>query len=348
MLSVANGTIDLRTQKLRDAQPDDLITRATEVAYDPKATAPRWLQFLTEIFAGDTELIRYVQRAVGYSFTGDTREQCFFILFGTGANGKSTFVETLCKLLGTHAETAEFSTFLVRRQQGSPRNDVARLHAARFVKAAEGDHKAVLDEALIKEVTGEDIITARFLYQEYFSFRPRFKIWLITNHKPEIRGTDPAIWRRVKLIPFTRCFDDKNREPDLRSKLEAELSGILNWAIGGCHLWQKNGLGEAPRIVQATQEYRRESDQVGRFLRDRCNLARRLGTAAQKLYESYLGWCSQQGEKPLANNVFARGLGERGISKRRGRSGITYQGVGLVSATTSVVTSLLPKKEQEQ
>src|SRR5262249_53133992 len=170
------------------------------------ANAPRWLRFLDEVFSGDADLIAYLQRAVGYTLTGDTREQCYFMLFGVGANGKSTFVETLCKLLGAHAETAEFATFLNRRQSGAPRNDLASLHGARFVKAAESEHQAPLNESLIKEVTGEDTIKARFLFQEHFSFKPRFKIWLITNHKLDIRGIDDAIWRRVRFIPFEQQF----------------------------------------------------------------------------------------------------------------------------------------------
>lgn len=339
LLTVANGTLDLRSGKLRPSRPEDLITRATEVSCNPKATPSRWLQFLNEVFVGDQDLSGYIQRAVGYSLTGDTKEQCFFILFGGGANGKSTFVETLCKLLGTHAETAEFSTFLVRKNHGAPRNDVARLHAARFVKAAEGQQKISLDEALIKELTGEDTIAARFLFREHFSFKPRFKIWLVTNHKPDIRGTDRAIWRRVRLIPFKQQFDGKRRDPELRMKLEAELPGILAWAVEGCMAWQELGLGEAPRITQATLEYRRESDQMGRFLKDRCVLGSSGGTTpARELYEAYVEWCSEQREKAEGNNVFAKGLRDRAITGTRTRKGVVYKGLRLAPKPPSPIT----------
>src|ERR1700751_490962 len=186
LLTVGNGTLDLRTGKLREARREDLITRATDVPYDPLATAPRWEHFLYEVFGGDSEIIEYVQRAVGYSLTGDTRERCFFLLCGSGANGKTTFLETIVRLLGTHASTAPFSAFLVQHNQGSPRNDLAALCGARFVKAAEAEHKASLDEAIMKQLTGEDTISVRFLFREVFEYRPQFKIWLATNHKPAI------------------------------------------------------------------------------------------------------------------------------------------------------------------
>jgi putative DNA primase/helicase len=343
LLTVGNGTIDLKTGKLLSAQPHDLITRATDVPFDGGVMAPRWIQFLEEVFLKDVELIAFLQRAVGYSLTGDTREQCFFILYGSGANGKSTFVEIVCKLLGSHAETAEFSTFLDMRNSGSPRNDLARLHASRFVKAAEGERRARLAEAIIKELTGEDSVAARFLFKEHFTFKPQFKIWLITNHKPEIRGTDHAIWRRVRLIEFNRQFEGEERDPDLRRKLETELTGILGWAVRGCLDWQKNGLGTPSSVVQATQEYRQESDEVGRFIAARCRLETKTKTPANELYQAYLQWCAHENEKPGANNIFARQLAYRGISKKRSRKGLLYLGIGLaplaVSATVSAASS---------
>jgi putative DNA primase/helicase len=337
LLTVANGTVDLRDGKLVTVQPNHLITRAIPVSFDAGATAPRWLQFLDEVFRGDQTLISFIQRAVGYSLTGDTREQCFFILFGSGANGKSTFIETICTLLGAHAETAEFSTLLVRTHQGAPRNDLARLHGARLVKAAESEHRAPLNEALIKEITGGDTIAARFLYKEHFSFIPQFKIWLVTNHKPEIRGADHAIWRRVRLIPFEERFEKTKRDFALRERLHVELPGILAWAVQGCLSWQVRGLDDAPRIEQATLEYRQESDQLGRFLREKCTTDPKSSAAARKLFEGYLDWCAERAEKPESNNLFARRLAHRGISKKRGRRGVVYQGVALAPAVTATV-----------
>src|SRR5438445_9046480 len=178
LLTVGNGTLDLRTGELREAQPADLITRATDVDYSPGEKCPHWLRFLDEIFDCDNQVIEFVWRAVGHTLTGSTQEQCLFILYGDGANGKSTFLEILIGLLGTHAEVTPFSTFLVHQNPGNPRNDVAKLHGARLVKAAESQRQAVLDETLVKEVTGGDSISARFLFKDIFMFKSQMKIWM--------------------------------------------------------------------------------------------------------------------------------------------------------------------------
>jgi putative DNA primase/helicase len=330
LLTVGNGTIDLRAGKLREARPEDRITRATDVPYDRYATAPRWTEFLNEVFGGDSETIGYIQRAVGYSLTGSTREQCFFLLCGAGANGKTTFLETIIKLMGTHADTAAFSAFLVHSNQGGPRNDLAALCGSRFVKAAEAEHRARLDEAVMKLLTGEDTISARFLYHEEFSYRPQFKIWLATNHKPAIWERTDAIWRRIKLIEFNRQFKGRQADLTLRGKLDSELPGILTWAVAGCLAWQKFGLREPQRVTSATLGYRQESDQVGRFLKDRCQLQDDERTPAKALYDGFLLWSAASHEKPLAINQFAAKLEERGLQKKRSSSGFVYLGVALL------------------
>jgi putative DNA primase/helicase len=316
LLTVGNGTLNLSTGKLHKARREDLITRATEVPYDPTATAPRWMQFLDEIFGGEREAIKYVQRAVGYSLTGNTREQCFFLLCGGGANGKTTFLETIVQLLGKHAVTATFSAFLAQQNQGI-RNELAALCGARFVKAAEAEHRARLDEAIMKQLTGEDTISTRYLYHEPFEYRPQFKIWLATNSRPAIWETSDAIWRRIKLIEFNRQFTGRKADPRLRRKLEAELPGILAWAVEGCLEWQKVGLREPQRVSNATLGYRQESDQVGRFLKDRCDLRLTSRTAAKRLYDGYIGWCGTQRETPIAVTLFAcTGAFERSSSRK--------------------------------
>ena len=342
LFTVANGTLDLRTGTLQPSQPQHLITRASDVQFDASAKAPRWHQFLNQIFGGDADLIEYLQRIIGYSLTADTREQCFFVFYGEGSNGKSTLVVTVCNLFGTHSETAEFSTLLAHHNVGSPRNDLARLHAARFVKASEGEQEAKLAESFIKEVTGEDVVAARFLFKEFFTFTPQFKLCLLTNHKPKIQGTDDAIWRRVRLIPFKQQFEGANKDPELRRKLQDELPGILNWALRGCLEWQKHGLGKAQQVEEATREYRRESDQVGRFLERQCVRGRACTAAAQRIYRVYRDWCVDQDEKPDANNLFARKLEQHGITKKRTSSGVVYQGLGLVPGeTVNLVTAYL-------
>ena len=346
LLTVGNGTLDLRTGKLRDARREDLITRATDVVFDGPANAARWAQFLKEIFGGDPEMAAYVQRAVGYSLCGDTREQCFFLLCGDGANGKTTFLETIVRLLGTHAATAAFSAFLVQQNQG-PRNDLAALCGARFVKAAEAEHKARLDEAVMKQLTGEDTISARFLFHEEFEYRPQFKIWLATNHKPAIWETIDAIWRRIKLIEFNCQFTGLRADVGLRGKLEAELPGILAWAVQGCLAWQKFGLKEPQRISRATLGYRQESDQVGRFLKDRCDSKPNSRTAAKQLYDSYLGWCGRRQERPVANGLFGAKLVERGIERKRTAGGVVYRGLGLLPVSGSDAPALLRRGKRK-
>jgi putative DNA primase/helicase len=198
-----------------------------------------------------------------------------------------------------------------------------------LVKAVESQKHAALDEATVKEVTGSDTISARFLFKEFFEFRPQFKIWLATNHRPTIHGTDDAIWRRIRLIPFNQQFTGKQRDSKLREKLEAELPGILAWATRGCLEWQRLGLGNAPTVEKATETYRRESDHLARFLSDRCIRAPGYQTSGRELYEAYVEWCAEKREKPESNNVFAATLAERGIGKKRSSKGAVYMGVGV-------------------
>jgi putative DNA primase/helicase len=344
LLTVANGTLDLRSGKLRSFDSRDLITHYVDIPYIPDAKAPRWEAFLDEVFAGDKRLIKFVQGATGYSLTGDTREQCLLILYGGGANGKSTFLEMILKLVGTYGAITSFSTFLVHQNPGTPRNDIARLHGARLVKATESQKQALLDEAVVKEITGNDTLAARFLFKEFFEFRPQFKIWLATNHRPAIRGTDDAIWRRIRLIPFNQQFTGKQRDPRLRDKLEAELPGILAWAVRGCLEWQRVGLGMAPVVEKATLAYRRESDHFGRFLADRCTTRPADQVSGKELFDAYVEWCGTAGEKPEANNTFAKALADRGLNKKRTSKGVIYAGVGLRPQVKSTSAATEPSR----
>jgi putative DNA primase/helicase len=335
LLTIGNGTINLRTGELRHADPDDLITRATYIRYDASAACPRWLQFLGEIFPGDSGLIEFIQRAVGYSLTGDAREQCMFILHGNGANGKSTFLETVRRLLGPHATTTPFATFMTQRNMGAPRNDLAALVGARLVIASEAGQEASFDEAVIKQVTGQDKIACRFLYGEFFEYTPQFKIWLATNYKPTIRGNDDAIWRRIRLIPFNQQFKGGKRDSTLTEKLKTELAGILAWAVQGCLDWQRNGLGRPQTVLAATIEYREESDLVGRFLSERCVAGKEYSVSGKSLYSAYVQFCQQQGEKYLANNLFAAQIAKRHFEKKRTSRGLVYLGLGLQPVSSS-------------
>jgi putative DNA primase/helicase len=232
-LNVEDGTIDLRTGELLPHSRRDLITKLAPVRFDPKATCPTWLAFLDRVLGHDADLVGFLQRAIGYSLTGDTGEQVLFFLYGTGANGKSTLLETLRALLGDYAQQTDFTTLLERRGDG-PRNDIAALQGARFVAAIEAAEGRRLAEGLVKQLTGGDAVSVRKLYSEPFTFRPEFKLWLAANHKPVIRGTDQAIWRRIRLVPFTIAIPEGERDHELGLKLRAELPGILRWAVAGC------------------------------------------------------------------------------------------------------------------
>jgi putative DNA primase/helicase len=318
LLNLENGILNLRTLEF---MPHDLnlkLTKLAPVTYDPDADCPKWKAFLQRIFNGNERLIRFVQRAVGYSLTGSIREQCLFFLHGTGANGKSTFLEVIRALLGDYAVTAEFSTFVADRKS-SVRNDIARLHNARLVTAIEVGEGKRFAEELIKTLTGGDTVAARFLYREFFEFRPRFKVWLAANYKPEIRGSDYAIWRRIRLIPFTVTIPPEEQIPDLAEQLKGELSGILNWALEGLGDWLANGLQPPPEVTEATEAYRAEMDIVSLFVQDACVTDPKAVTPSKTLYDAFRDWCAENGHELLTPKQFGRRLSTKGFSCGRAR-----------------------------
>ena len=330
-LNVINGTIDLRTGALGPHTPAMMNSKITPVLYDAGASASLWEDFLDRTFAGNQELLTWLQRAIGYSLTGDTREQSFFLCYGTGSNGKSTFLNVLRALLGEYAEQASFQTFL-QAQNETVRNDLAKLQSCRFVTAIEADEGRRLAESMIKQLTGGDPISTRFLFGEYFTFVPQFKIWLATNHKPEIRGTDHAMWRRVKLIPFLCTITEEERDEGLTDKLKGELPGILAWAVRGCLEWQQWRLTPAPDIVQsATASYRQEQDTLGQFIEECCTLAPALTVPSTTLFQTYKAWCDANAEKHGTQTAIAARLKERNFTSSRntltGR--VQWQGLGL-------------------
>lgn len=316
-----NGTVDLKTGKLRPHDPADMITRISSVNFDANAKCPLWNQFLADIIP-DPLVIEYIQLAVGYCLTGMTTEQVMFILWGTGKNGKSVFSNILSTLLGGYSMETPPETLMRGRENSNnaPTNDLARLSGARLVSANETEEGQCLAESKIKAMTGDDIIIARFLHKEFFEFRPQFKIWIRTNHKPKIRGTDTGIWRRVKLIPFNVCIPSEKQDPHLTSKLMAELPGILNWAVEGCVLWQHCGLKSPAAVDIATEEYRTSQDLIGMFLAETCTICPQKTSGyvkAKDLYKAYCDWCEEAGERPMPHRVLSIKLTERGFVKRR-------------------------------
>ena len=313
-LTVDNGTIDLQTGRIRPHNPQEYVTKTSSITYDPAAECPLWESYLNTAMKGDTALIDYVQRAIGYSLTGQTSEHAVFICHGHGRNGKSLFLGVLGQLLGDYATSTPSATF-TERESDNVNNAIACLDGARLVQCSETNQGFRLDEACIKSLSGEDIVTARFLYREFFKFRPRFKVWLASNYKPIISGTDLGIWRRIKLIPWTHEIPLEQVDPVLGRKLEAELPGILAWAVRGCLKWQQEGLKEPLAIKAAIAEYQSESDTVGGYLRECCTTEHAFATEKLSvLYAGYLQWAREQGlTKPIAKKSLSRKLKEKGF-----------------------------------
>lgn len=335
LLTVNNGTLDLRSGELREHRREDRITRLGPVDFDPDASSPRWTQFLERIMAGNRRLIDFLRRVVGYSLTGSTTERCLFILHGSGANGKTTFLETLREgILGDYALRTPAATLLAKRDSSIP-NDVARLRGARFVTASETEDGRRMAEAFVKDVTGGDTISARFMRAEWFDFRPECKVFLATNHKPTVRGTDDAIWSRIRLIPFEVSIPEHERDPQLRDKLIGEAAGIFAWAVRGCLEWQAGGLQPPDEILQATGSYREEMDVLGAFLVDCCDTSDPEAEASSAdLYRAYKAWCDDAGEKAVTQTSFGNRLRERGFKSvllRTGRKG--RRGLRLVASS---------------
>ena len=328
--NVLNGTLDLKTGKLRPHGRGELITKLAPVKYDPDACYPSWWDFLKQITAGSDELMSFLQKAVGYALTGSTKEQCIFFLYGLGANGKSTFLDVIQTLLGDYAKRAAMETFLVKKFQQIP-NDLADLRGARLVTGIEVEAGRKLAESLIKELSGGDVIKARFLYSEFFSFRPEFKLFLAANNKPIIRGTDHAIWRRIRLIPFTVQIPEEQQDKDLPQALKEELPGILNWGLEGCLDWQNDGLTPPQAVQEATLGYREEMDILGEFIASRCVVVPGASVQSSELYKTYTDWAEETGEKrPLSQTAFGISLTQRGFVSDRGTGGkMVRVGIGL-------------------
>jgi P4 family phage/plasmid primase-like protien len=308
----ANGTLDLRTGELLEHDPADLITKRSPVAYNADADCPTWDRFLEECMGGDEELARYVQKAVGYSLTGSVREHVLFFLHGAGANGKSTFVNLVLELLGDYGVVGAPDLLLAKNGNAHP-TEQTDLSGARLVSCQEVEQGRTWAEATLKQLTGGDPIKARRMREDFWTFLPTHKFWISGNSKPNVRGTDAGIWRRMRLIPFEVSFLGRE-DRDLKTKLEAELEGILAWAVRGCGLWLREGLTPPRKVLEATEAYREEQDSLGLFLHERCELEEDGRVSRAQLRLAYDAWCRDQGEKfPLSPRALASALRERGV-----------------------------------
>jgi P4 family phage/plasmid primase-like protien len=331
LLNVLNGTIDLRAGKLREHRREDLITKLAPVEYDPNAAAPMWAQTLERVLP-DPEVRAFFKKLCGYALTGDVSEQMLPVLYGTGANGKSTVLNTLLAVLGHYGMQA--APDLLVAKKGSHPTELADLFGMRLVASIEVEDGSRLAESLVKQLTGGDRVKARRMRQDFWEFEPTHKVLMACNHKPQVRGTDNAIWRRIRLVPFTETIPPAEQDKQLPEKLRAEASGILAWAVEGCLEWRREGLQAPEEVRKATAGYRSEMDVLGTFLRDCCELGAEHNIAVKDLYGAYKFWCEENGERPETQRRFGSRLTERGGFERyRGGAdgGHRWRGVRLLT-----------------
>lgn len=326
-LNLLNGTVDLRTGRLEPHDPRHNITKLAGANYRPSAAAPRWLAFLEQILP-DPDVREFIRRWAGYCLTGDVSEHKILFAYGAGANGKSTLLNALARVLGDYARQAPPDLIMRRRDDPHP-TGLADLQGARLVLASETAQGRNLDEALVKRLTGGDRMKARHMHQDFFEFDPTHKIVVATNHRPGILGTDHGIWRRIRLVPFSVVIPDEQQDRDLEAKLATEIDGIVSWAIDGCLSWQQAGLTEPAAVTAATADYRAEMDLLGEFISDCCVLAPGINAKAGDLYDAYKKWAEEMGEdRPLSQRRFGGQLGDRGLEKYRS-NGHWWSGIGL-------------------
>lgn len=329
LLNVENGTLDLRTGNLREHRRDDHLTKLAPVRFDPNADCPVWCSFIRRITAGNDALAKYLRRGAGYSLTGTIRDHALMFPYGIGANGKSTFTNTLLSLLGDDYAMKAPAELLMAKHSESHPTERADLCGKRLVVCNEPSGNR-LNESLVKELCGGDSIRARRMREDFWEFRPTHKVWLCANHRPIIRGTDDGIWRRIKLIPFTVQIPAGEQDKSLAEKLLSELPGILNWALLGCLEWQREGLNEPESVIKATGDYRAEMDVLGEFISDCCVVDARERTKSAMLYDAYVEWSQRAGENAATRRGFGQALTERGF-ERFANNGTWYRGIGLVT-----------------
>ena len=320
LFNCQNGAIDLRTGMLNPHKREDFITSISPVEYNPNAHSDLWERHLLRVTGNNRELIAYLQLVFGYCLTGETKEQVMFFIFGSTKTGKSKTIGAVVWVLGDYAKQTPSETLLIKRYGGH--SDKARLVGSRMVVAIEAEKGEKLASALIKNMTGEDRMTARFLYKEHFEFYPTFKIFLVANDKPVIRGEDSAMWERVKLIPFKQFIPLAERDKDLGEKLKEEGKGILAWMVKGCLDWQKHkALLEPEEVSTETAVYRSEMDILADFLDDCCIVERTAKVAHGDLYQAYEEWCCRNDEEPIAKKMLTIELQSRNFVAKRGHAG---------------------------
>ena len=329
LLNTESGYVDLSSGELHDHDIDKKFSHQTVAEYSDNVDAPLWEKFLNQIFNNDEELIHYVQKAIGYSFTGSVDEQCLFILNGRGRNGKSVFSNVVSDVAGNYAKQMNVQTIVAKKNQsGSANSDVARLEGARIVTSSELNEGDRFDESLVKQLTGGDKILARFLYGSEFEYKPKFKIWMATNHLPIIRGTDDGIWRRIKIIPFNIQIPKEKVDKKLEYKLKAEYTGILNWIVQGAIMWQQEGLEDPEAVTKVIEAYRAEMDPLDAFLEECCTTGQNYSIKARDMYDAYHEWAKESEEYKMSMTKFGREMSKKLLRVKR-RDGWYYVGLKL-------------------
>lgn len=328
-LNCQNGIVNLRNGELLPHDSSFMMSKITVAEYDTSGKKPTmWLKFLDEVTNGDKELQNYIQKCVGYSLSGSVREQCAYFLYGIGNNGKSTFLDTIADMLGGYAANTQPETLMMKRFGDSGANpEIARLKSARFVTSEEPTEGVRLNEGLLKQLTGGSKVTCRFLYGDEFEYSPEFKIWIATNHKPVIRGTDVGIWRRIKLIPFEVNIPKEKVDKLLKYRLRKEFPQILRWAVEGCIKWQQEGIEEPEKVRGAVKEYKQEMDILASFV-EQCieiDYTAEEPISASRLFRVYLHWAKENNEYEMSANKFGREITKKVPDKQKTAAGVMYK-----------------------
>ena len=330
LFNTPTGIIDLRSCKLYPHKRELYLSRISGVEIS-SGDCPVWEKFLETILGGDEQLYRYIQKALGYSMLGSTAEQCLFFLYGNGCNGKSTMLDPIRRIFGDYGANAQAETFMDSAcRAGAARSDLARLKGVRFLTVSEPDEGSKLNESLIKQITGGDPLTTRFQYGLDFEYPPYFTMWIPTNHRPIIRGTDDGIWRRIRVIPFNVHISDDMKDTALPEKLEKELPMIFGWILGGLKLYKKEGLKSPAAVAECTNSYRREMDTVSAFITECCVIDKNRSETAADLYEAYCYWADKNAEYTVNRRSFSQRISDMNGVQRVRNNGIVYKGIGLL------------------
>ncbi len=333
-LNCRNGTVDLKLGQLMSHSPQDMITKVAGCEFKPNAIAPQWDAFLNRVLGGSEALTTYLQKSVGYSLTGQTTEQCFFILYGSGSNGKSTFTGMILEMLGEYGGAIPSSLLTAQKFEQHP-TVFADLFQLRMAVSSEVKSGSSWDEERLKGLSGGDRIKARRMNENFWEFEPTHKLWLCVNHAPTTKDNSEGFWRRVRMVPFTTTIPKEERDTNLQEKLRAELPGILAWAIKGCLLWQQEGLGTPKEVKDATESYWEHQDPFGRFLKDVCERPGRgdgiFQVQSKDLLSAQHDWALNNEERQLSSKELKAAASEHGIHSKRS-DGMQYQGIRLKRA----------------